>query len=74
MSKLLNEVKKIHSILGLESDSLLFEDSDKGRSESHINKIIVLLKSHKVYSAQIQKSFNKIIDYSKDQIIDFNLL
>ena len=74
MSKLLNEVKKIHSILGLESNSLLFEDSDKGKSESHINKIIVLLKSRNVYSAQIQKSFNKIVEYSKDQIIDFNLL
>jgi len=74
MSKLLNEVKKIHSILGLKSDSFLFEDSDKGKSESHINKIIDLLKSHNVYSAQIQKSFNKIVDYSKDQMIDFNLL
>jgi len=74
MSKLLNEVKKIHSILGLKSDSFLFEDSDKGKSESHINKIIDLLKSHNVYSAQIQNSFNKIVDYSKDQMIDFNLL
>lgn len=74
MSKLLNEVKKIHSILGIDSDTIILEDSEKGKSIEQINKIIVLLKSHKVYSAQIQKSFNKIVEYSKEQIIDFKLL
>ena len=47
---------------------------EKTKSESHIKRIVDILKYSDVYSAQLQKDLNQVIDYSKNQIVDFNLL
>ena len=44
------------------------------KSESQIKRIIDILKYSDVYSAQLQKDLNQVVDYSKNQIVDFNLL
>jgi polyphosphate kinase 2 len=47
---------------------------EKTKSESHVKRIVDILKYSDVYSAQLQKDLNQVIDYSKNQIVDFNLL
>jgi len=47
---------------------------EKTKSESHIKRIVDILRYSDVYSAQLQKDLNQVIDYSKNQIVDFNLL
>lgn len=47
---------------------------EKTKSESQVTRIIDILRYSDVYSAQLQKDLNQVVEYSKSQIVDFNLL
>jgi len=74
MKEILEEVYRINEMLGVNINLQIQEGEEDNRSEYYQNRIKDLLKFSGVYSAQRQKDLNKIVEFSKEQIIDFSLL
>lgn len=74
MNQLISEVTRINQILGIGKVTIVTESESENRSQYYIDRIISLLKFNKMYDDKNEKIINDIIDYSKDQIIDFSLL
>ena len=68
------EINRINNILGVNTKIQIVESEQDNRTEYYIKRIIDILKFSDVYSAQVQKDLNKIVEFSKEQIIDFSLL
>ena len=74
MKEILSEIHRISELLGHKNNVMIVEGDESSNTDKYIEKIVNLLKFSGVYSAQNQKNLNKVIEYSKEQIIDFRLL
>jgi polyphosphate kinase 2 len=74
MKEIISEINRINEILGVNNKVNLTESQEDSNSEKFIERIVGLLRLSDTYSAQNQKNLNKVVEYSKDQIIDFRLL
>ena len=74
MKEIISEINRINEILGVNNKVNLTESQENSNSEKFIERIVGLLRLSDTYSAQNQKNLNKVVEYSKDQIIDFRLL
>jgi len=72
MNKILNEIKKIQSILGVQSELLLSED--QASTEIKLKIIKSLLSANNILKKKIENSLQKIVNLSNEQIINFDLL
>jgi len=71
MKNIESQIYRINEMMGLEKKPMLIEDTSN--SAEGILRIEKLLKFSKMYST-FKPMFDKVIEYSKNQIIDFNLL
>lgn len=74
MNEILSEINRINSLLGGQIKNLITEGDDDNRTEFYLDKIVKLLKFSGVYTKQIETDLNTVVDYSKEQLIDFSLL
>jgi hypothetical protein len=72
MKKVLNEIKKIQSLIGLQSDVLINED--EASTETRMKIIKSLLSANNILKNKIEKSLQNIVNLSNEQIINFDLL
>lgn len=72
MNKILNEIKKIQSILGVESEILISED--EASTETRLKIIKSLLSANNILKKKLENSLQKIVNLSNEQIINFDLL
>jgi polyphosphate kinase 2 len=72
MKNVLNEVKKIHNILGISKDLILNED--EATTEKRLKTIKSLLSANGILKKKIENSLQDIVNLSNEQIINFDLL
>lgn len=72
MNKILNEIKKIQSILGVESQILINEN--QATTETRLKVIKSLLSANNILKKKLENSLQKIVNLSNEQIINFDLL
>ena len=58
----------------LNNKTKLFESDGNKDSRYYINRIIDLLEFNRMFGKTNQEILNKIVEYSKEQILDFGLL
>lgn len=74
MKEILSEIQRMNQILGITPKNIIIESEDNKKTEYHFNRIVDLLKFNKMYSKTKKLVLEKLLEYSKEQIIDFNLL
>jgi polyphosphate kinase 2 len=74
MNHLNSEISRINQILGNRKINVMIESEQENRSQYYIDRIINLLKFNEMYDEKNKKIIDDIVNYSKDQIIDFSLL
>lgn len=74
MNHLNSEISRINQILGNRKINVIIESEQENRSQYYIERIINLLKFNEMYDGKNKKIIDNIVNYSKDQIIDFSLL
>jgi polyphosphate kinase 2 len=72
MKKVLNEIKKIQSLIGVQSNFLINED--EASTETRMKIIKSLLSANNILKNKIEKTLQDIVNLSNEQIINFDLL
>lgn len=73
MNQHINEIQRIHEIMGI-TRNIIIESEEPSRNMMFFNRIVDLLKFNRLYNSENKMNLDKILSFSKDELIDFNLL